>query len=332
VGSSDEREVLMSAESPPSAVVVVAGSLMMDLVVRTPHRPKRGETVFGTGFDMFLGGKGFNQAVAARRLGASVSMVGRVGRDSFGHALREALQREGIDDGGLSADLKTGTGVAIPIIEPSGENSIICVPRSNMCLTSAEVERSRAVIEQARVLLLQLEIPVEASLAAARLAVRAGARVLLNTAPVGEVPDELRRMVDVLIANEPEATALTGVPVRSVDDALDAARRLRARADQIGIVTLGERGAVLCTNDRNLYQPAHAVSVCDTTGAGDAFCAAFAVRLAECDDVVEALAWGNAAGGCAVTTLGAEPSLPTRAAVLALLGAQSDAEKKDTRE
>jgi ribokinase len=285
---------------------------MMDLVMRVARRPERGETVFGSEFGMFLGGKGFNQAVAARRLGAAVAMVGRVGDDDFGRRLRAALEREGVDAAGLVTDPEAGTGVAAPVIEANGENSIISVPRANMHLTPGDVEASAPAFEGARAVLLQLEVPVETSLAAARLGRRAGACVLLNTAPAAPVPEELLDAADLLVANEVEAAMLTGQAVGSVEGALAAAERLRRRRDQAAIVTLGGEGAVVVAEGLRLHAPAFPVPVRDTTGAGDAFCSALALRLAETDDLAEALRWANAAGACAVMTLGAEPSLPRR--------------------
>jgi ribokinase len=312
--------------------IIVAGSLMMDLVVRVPRRPRRGETVFGTGFDMFLGGKGFNQAIAARRMGANVTLIGRVGDDDFGRALTDALTREGIDAGGLVVDREAGTGVAVPLIDPTGDNSIISVPRANMRLTAADVEQAAAAFASAGAVLLQLETSTEASLAAAQLGRRHGAIVLLNTAPAGDVPTALLEAADILIANEIEAAALTGEPVTTVAQAIAAAERLRLRSEQTAIVTLGALGAIVAHAGRNDHVPAYPVDALDATGAGDAFCAALAVRLVETGDLDEALRWGNAAGACAVTRLGAEPSLPRRSSVGALLAESSRTETSDARE
>jgi ribokinase len=312
--------------------IVVAGSLMMDLVVRTPRRPARGETVFGTDFGMFLGGKGFNQAIAARRLGAVVSMIGRVGDDQFGRDLRGALIREGIDAGGLAVDPAVGTGVAIPIIDPSGDNSIISVPRANMRLAPEDVERVGTAFETAQAVLVQMEVSVEASLAAARAGQRSGARILLNAAPAGDVPHALLDAADVLIANESEAETLTGLTVATVADAFAAAERLRVRSTQVAVITLGPLGAVAMGPALRHHGPAHSVVVRDTTGAGDAFCAALAVGLVETEDFVTALGWANAAGACAVTVLGAEPSLPQRQAVLDRMAEMSETERKASRD
>ena len=302
-------------------LVAVVGSLMMDLVIRVPRRPEPGQTIFGTDFGMFLGGKGFNQAVAARRLGASVRMIGRVGDDDFGRALRAALEREGIEAAGLVTDAEVGTGVAAPLIEESGENSIVSVPRANMRLTPADVEA--AALVQTDIVLLQMEVPPQASLAAARRARAMGARVVLNTAPAGDLPAALHAAADIVVANENEAALLTGLAVQTVEQAFAAAERLRRTTAQTAVITLGGQGAVAVGESLHEHQPAHTVVVRDTTGAGDAYCGALAVRLVETGDLREALVWANAAGALAVTMLGAEPSLPSRSAVMALLRERS---------
>jgi ribokinase len=303
-----------SERSAPA--VAVSGSLMIDLVVRVPRRPRRGETVFGSEFGIFLGGKGFNQAVAARRLGATVAMIGRVGADDFGGRLRAALERERVDTRALVEDAEAGTGVALPMIDAQGDNSIVSVPRANLRLSPADIAAAAEQLDGCDALLLQMEVAVPATVAAARRARAAGARVLFNAAPQAPVPEELLEQAHVLVVNETEAEGLTGAAVPDVDAALVVAERLTAGGRRLAVVTLGARGAVLAGAGLREYLPAHVVSVRDSTGAGDAFCGALAVRLCERDDPRDALAWANAAGACAVTRDGAEPSLPERAAVL----------------
>ena len=304
---------------PLPASVLVVGSLIMDLVMRVPHHPAPGETVIGSDFGMFLGGKGFNQAVAARRMGARVAMIGRVGADGFGRSLRAALRREEIDVRGLRTDRETGTGVAAPLIDPAGQNSIVVVPRANWRLTPADVERMRARFQGVDCVLLQQEVPFPALAAAIRLARDAGARVLLNAAPARATPRELLAAVDVLIVNESEASLLMGQSVTNADSAFAAALALQRSSGQSVVITLGERGAAALTAGERIVLPAITVPAVDSTGAGDAFCGALAVRLGETGDLREALHWANAAGACAVMQLGAEPSLPRRADVLARL-------------
>lgn len=294
-----------------TARIVVVGSLMMDLVLRVPRRPAAGETVFGMSFGMYLGGKGFNQAVAARRLGANVAMIGRVGADAFGDSLCSALAREQINAVGVQADEAEGTGVAVPVIDAAGENSIIAVPRANMRLTPAHIEAAWSAVGAAQIVLMQMETPSDALMAAATLARAAGALVLLNVAPAGDVPEPLLRAADYIIANEHEAHALTGRAVCDIASASDAVVRLRGWARRGAVVTLGPLGAVAVTEGEPIHAPAYPAIVVDTTGAGDTFCAAFAGRLAAGAAIADALRWANAAGACAVSRLGAEPSLPT---------------------
>jgi ribokinase len=299
--------------------VCVVGSFMTDLVMRVARRPQTGETVRAEEFGIFLGGKGFNQAVAARRLGARVAIIGRVGADEFGSRFLDALAREGIEAAGVIRDPDEGTGIATPVVDATGANSIIIAPRANLRLTPADVEACAAAIVGADVLILQLEVPPEASMAAARIARAAGRRVVLNPAPVMPFPDELLHLADVVTPNEVEAAALAGMAVTGPDSGFMAAAALLARGARAAVVTLGAAGCVVATAHVRAHLPAFAVEAVDTTAAGDAFTAALAVRLAEAGDLLEAARWGNAAGACAVGRLGAEPSLPPRTAVVAML-------------
>lgn len=299
--------------------VAVVGSFVTDLVIRAPRRPRPGETLIGHSLDIFLGGKGFNQAVAAARLGAEVTMIGRVGNDAFGDRFLEALNREGIHADYVIRDPQQGTGVASPLVEDSGENSIVQVPRANAALSPADIERAASALAQCAVLLAQLEVPPAASLRAAQIATAAGARFILNPAPARQDAADLIRLADVLVPNEVEAIGLVGVTPHSGADPAEAARRLRAQGVPVVIVTLGERGALLVTEAGEQVFPAYSVNVVDTTAAGDAFCGALAVALAEGRDLAGAVRFANAAGALAVTRLGAEPSLPRREEVERLL-------------
>jgi ribokinase len=298
---------------------------MMDLVARASRRPAPGETLLGESFEMFLGGKGFNQAVAAARAGAATAMVGRVGDDEFGGRFLAALEREGVDASCVRRDAALGTGVGLPLVEASGANSIVVVPRANRRVGEEDVRAARPWIEAARVLLLQLELPEETALAAARLARGAGRTVLLNPAPAGERGlGAFAGLVDCVIPNEGEAERLTGVRCED-EDGVRAA--VRALADQTGargvVLTLGERGAVVACEGRLEHVAPHAVPCVDSVGAGDAFCGALAARLALGAPLGEAVRWGNAAGALAVTRAGAEPSMPRAGETRALLEAAS---------
>jgi ribokinase len=242
-------------------------------------------------------------------------MVGRVGGDAFGDVFFQLMEREGIDHRFVARDETVGTSLGIPMIDPNGDNSIIGIPRANTRFAPKEVEAASEAIAQARVLLLQLESPVEASRRAAQVARQAGAAVVLNPAPAHQPIEALLsdNLIDWLIPNEIEAEMLAGVPVRSIDDARAAARALLARGIGQGvIITLGAQGAVAVTRDGEWHAPAFSVTPVDPTGAGDAFCGAFAVALAQGRPIEQALRFANAAGALCVTVAGAEPSLPKR--------------------
>jgi ribokinase len=289
---------------------------MMDLVSRSDRLPGPGETVLGTSFETVVGGKGFNQAVAAARSGASVSFVGRVGADPYGAAFLAQLAAEGIDAAGVVIDAAVGTGVGLPRVDAAGQNSIVVVPRANMAMTPDDIDVAADLIEGASVVLLQLEIPLACVARAAELARRAGALVLLNPAPAAAgffVP------ADVVIPNESEAAALSGLPLGTDDAELAAAVRYAVGADRV-VLTVGERGVVVVGPDGVSAESGHAVDCIDTVGAGDAFCGALAARLAAGASFDEAVRFGNAAGALAVTRPGGAPAMPSSAEVAALLG------------
>lgn len=291
-----------------TATVCVVGSFMIDLVSRTHRRPGAGETVVGTSFATFLGGKGYNQAVAARRAGADVSFVGRVGADAYGDAFREGLRAEGIDATHVVSDPDVGTGVGLPVIDDEGQNAIVIVPRANWSVTVEDVEAAHRAIAQADVLLLQLELPMAVVVAAAQLAHDAGTTVVLNPAPYDPVPAELLKLVDVLVPNETEAQALAGLPGTTGDVVRRLADQRRGRL----VVTLGDAGVVVCDDDGQLY----AVDACpvaetvDTVGAGDVFCGVLGTCLANGDTLITAAETANAAAAIAVTRTGSADAAP----------------------
>ncbi|MFO0553651.1 MAG: ribokinase [Polyangiaceae bacterium] len=300
--------------------VLVIGSLNCDLVMRGPRRPRKGETVMGTAFDVFVGGKGNNQAIAAARAGARVSMIGRVGTDGFGDTLLAMLRETGVDTAGVSRDPEVSTGVADIFVDEQGDNSICVAPQANGRLTPSLVEASAALFERRPVVLLQLEIPLDAVECAVRLARAAGCPIILNPAPAPTAGalDHLLSNLDVLVPNETELAALTG---KSSDDPESGVEELLNRGVGSVVATLGSRGAWLREKGHiGTMIPSHAVEVVDTTAAGDAFAGAFAARLAAGDDLRAAARWGVAAGALACTRLGAEPSLPHLTALRALLG------------
>ncbi len=301
-----------------SVTIAVLASFNMDLVMHGERRPPAGETLQSE-FSIFLGGKGFNQAVAARRLGAAVRVAGRVGDDDFGARFLDALDREGIDRRAVVTDPEAGTGVASIIVEPDGANSIVQAPRANRRLVPGDFARISRWFDGVDAALLNLETSMPAATEFARRARAAGARTLLNPAPAAAVPDELLALADVLVPNAAEAQALTGIPVARPEEAFGAAHVLRSPGPAAVVITLGGHGAVAVEGGVRLHVPAFRVSVVDTVGAGDAFCAALAVRLGEGARLLDAVEFANAAGALATTRAGAEPSMPPRRDVEALL-------------
>ena len=294
--------------------VCVVGSFVIDLVFKVKRRPGPGETMLADDFGMFLGGKGFNQAVGARRLGADVSMVGRVGKDQFGDMFLAKLAQEGIDSSHVTRDPESGTAIASPIIDASGQNSIIAAPRANMCVTPDDVSAAEEQIAAADVLMLQFEIPVAASRTAAEIARHHDTLVLLDPAPVEHGFERFAAPMDYIVPNETEAHMLTG---RMTPE--EAGAVLLPETRHGVIISLGEQGAMAVDRAALHRFPAHKVKVVDTTGAGDAFRAGLAVKIAEGSSLNEAVRFANACGALACTIMGAEPSMPKRQAVETVL-------------
>ena len=299
--------------------VTVVGSFMYDLVATAPRRPKTGETLIGDSFGMFLGGKGSNQAIAASRTGASVTMVGRLGNDLFGDQFLEKLSEEGINTDFVVQDTKNGTGVGMPLIDSSGQNSIVIIPQANMATTVKNIDKAESVIADSDVLVLQCEVPMEANKRAAEIANKNDTLVILNPAPACEIPDAILSLTDLLTPNESETEILTGMPTHSNEQAIEAAHNLLSKGIETVILTLGSRGSFFLTEKMDKLIPAYSVNVIDTTAAGDAYCGALAASLAKGTHIEEAVKIANAAGALAVTKLGAEPSLPTKKAIDQLL-------------
>ena len=294
--------------------VTVVGSLNMDLVVRAPRLPQGGETLAGSTFAQVAGGKGGNQAVAAARLGAQVSMLGCLGADANGAQLRAGLEAEGIDCTAVETGTQA-TGVALIVVDDASQNAIVIVAGSNGEVTPETIVRHEAELAAANVVICQLETPpdtVRAALAAAR---RLGKTVILNPAPAtGPLPADWLPLIDYLIPNELEAAALTGLPVNSPEDAAKAAAALRASGARNVLVTLGPRGvhATLDGAAPALYEVPQVKAV-DTTAAGDTFIGGFAAQLAQGESVDAAIRFAQRAAALSVTRAGAQPSIPTRA-------------------
>jgi ribokinase len=315
--------------------VVVLGSTITDLVARAPRLPIPGEAVIGDDFATFLGGKGFNQAVAAARLGASVHMIGRVGTDTFGDAFSSALSDEGIDNLHLTRDADIGTGTACVMLgTDTGQNAIIVLPRANLTLAADMVEQAiqsihfqASTLANTSVFMAQCEMRMATIAAGLRCARSVGMTTIFNAAPVPRepFPDDLFTYVDILVVNESEAAGLSETPVDSPQGARRAATRLLAKGVKNTIITLGAKGCAWSSNEYGEGQISHRwirsipVTQVDATAAGDAFCGALAAKFAEGLVMSEALHWAIAAGAVAVTRLGALPSLPTTEEVEGML-------------
>ena len=290
----------------------------MDLIGVGPKLPMPGETVIGERFYTAPGGKGANQAVAAAKLGANVRMVGRVGTDTFGPTLLEQLRGYGIDVRGVAEDPDNPSGIAIILLDAHRQNHIVAIYGANAACDDSQLAAAKSALEGADTLLLQLEVPFELSLAAAKYARSQGVRVVWDPSPALDQIREAYPAVDVLTPNQTEASFLTGIAVTDVGSAKVAAERLLDAGVPAVVVKLGESGAYYATSGESGQVPPHRVEAVDTVAAGDAFGAALAVALSEGRSLVEAVRFGAAAGALAVTRPGAQEAMPSRHEVEAL--------------
>ncbi|MBE82890.1 MAG: ribokinase [Gemmatimonadetes bacterium] len=299
-----------------SGSVLVVGSTNMDLIVRAGRLPVPGETVLGGEFVQARGGKGANQAVAAARSGAQVAILTAIGRDAFGRESLNGFTQEGIDTSSVQRrDLPTG--VALITVNQEGENCIVVAPGANGSLDAATVE---AAYPSAKpdVCVCQLETPLEGVQAALEHASRAGSLTILNPAPAKKPDPALLLKVDCLTPNESETETLTGIRPDSIDSATKAGAILREQGVGTAIITMGAKGAVLVDSQGVCHQPSPEVETIDTTAAGDTFTGSLAARVAQGDNLREALRYACCSGALAVTRMGAQPSIPCAAAVSSL--------------
>jgi len=305
--------------------VLVVGSINLDLIVRCREVPRRGETVHGEEFHTAPGGKGANQAVACARLGADVTMVGRVGEDGFGRSLRAGLAGEGIDAAPVTTDPAAATGVALILLEQDGSNRIVIVGGANARLGAEEAARARELLDSCDAVLTQLEIPLPVVREVLLAARQRGALSVLDAGAATPEAAELGLpgLVDVLSPNEPEAEALTGLAIHNLEEARTAAQALREMGARDVVIKLGRAGAWWSGAAGEGHFPAFSVTPVDTTAAGDAFTACLTVSLARGLPMSDAIVRANAAGALACLTLGAQPSMPTAGEVEAFLAKQS---------
>ena len=288
-------------------MIVVVGSSNIDLVASVDRLPSRGETVLGYRFAQSFGGKGANQAVAAARAGANVAFLSKLGEDANGLLIEQHLAAQGLSRPVLLRDDEAPTGVAMILVDRAGENQSAVVSGSNGRLSPTDVRQHRALIAGARVLLVQLEIPLETVFEALRLGRECGLTTMLNPAPAAQLSSDLLRLIDILTPNETEAQALT-----SSADPAEAARILTDRGVGIVVVTCGANGAFLTTGNDVTHIPGFLVETIDSTGAGDAFNGALACAVAEGVPIKSAIERANAAGALATTGRGAQESMPTK--------------------
>jgi ribokinase len=304
--------------------VVVFGSLNMDLVVRTPRLPAAAETITGHEFFTAPGGKGANQAVAVARLGAPTKMVGRVGGDAFGRELRQNLTAAGVDVSAVFTDTTVSSGVAVIAVDDNAQNNIIIVPGANSQIGQDDLDRVETSLAGAKVLLLQLEVPLDAVVAAARLAHERGITVVLDPAPAQELPPELYTLVDIITPNEIEAGQLVGLAIKNPEDAAGVAKMLLSLGVQTVMVKMGALGVIYALAESEpVFVPAFEINAVDSVAAGDAFNGGLAAALVAGQPLPEAVRWGAAAGALSATKMGAQASMPPRAEFDAFLSQQA---------
>ncbi|MCA3554711.1 ribokinase [Aestuariivirga sp.] len=299
--------------------IAVVGSINMDVTAYMYRLPKPGETLHGKDYIVGLGGKGANQAVAATKLGSDVAFIGRIGADDFGKSAERALKYYGLDLSLIAKDHDGATGIAIINVGEGGENYISVIAGSNFHVDVSDVEMGRAALEQAKVLLLQLEVPLEASLAAAAIVRAHGGTVILDPAPAKDLDPSVLRAIDIITPNEAEAGQLLGWQPRTPEEGLRAAKELRARGVATAVVKLGGKGLAVAGEGIEKTLPAFKVTPIDTVAAGDSFNGGLAHALEQGQGIEMALRYAAACGALSTTRMGAAEAAPTSAEVEAFL-------------
>ncbi|WP_312664728.1 ribokinase [Pantoea sp. CTOTU49201] len=305
-----------------SAKLAVLGSINADHILNLAHFPRPGETVIGKQYQIAFGGKGANQAVAAGRAGADIAFIACVGADDIGERIRQQLQQDRIDTAPVETVADESTGVAMIFVNGEGENNIGIYSGANAALTPTRVAQHQQVIADADALLMQLESPLESVLAAAKIARAQQTQVILNPAPATALSDELLALIDIITPNETEAEILTGIAVKSDEDAARAAAALHAKGIDTVLITLGRRGVWLSEQGNGMRIPGFSVQAIDTIAAGDTFNGAFITARLEGVPMHDAVRFAHAAAAIAVTRPGAQPSVPWRTEIDAFLQQQ----------
>ncbi|HOJ09394.1 MAG TPA: ribokinase [Clostridiales bacterium] len=300
--------------------ILVVGSLNIDFVINVDEMPKTGETVLGNNLEFIPGGKGANQAYAAGKLGASIAMIGAVGRDIYGTILVDNLTSVGVDTTAIARLDNQKTGSAFIVVNKQGHNRIIVISGANKCISIDIINRHINMIQESDIIIMQLEIPMDVVIYVAKIAKQMGKLVILDPAPAPEfLPDELIQNVDILKPNETELARLTGCSIYTIEDIVSGANKLVNRGVPTVIVTLGERGAVMVNRDGWVHKTVSSVKAVDTTAAGDGFIAALALGLTREMSIDEAIDFGNSVSTLVVTRKGAQTSIPTMDEVKLLL-------------
>ncbi len=299
--------------------IIVVGSSNTDMVVKTSHLPRPGETVIGGEFITAGGGKGANQAVAAARAGGDVYFIARVGDDHLGKSAINGFRKEKIKTDFVYIDKKAPSGVALIVVDEKGENSIAVAPGANSRLMPVDIRKAKNIIKSAKVLLVQLEIPIKTVVEAVSIAADNGIKTILNPAPAMPLPDALLNKISIITPNETEAEILTGIKIVDGQTAKAAAIELRKKGVSTVIITLGEKGAYLHNEEISALIPSIKVKAVDTTAAGDIFNGSLAVSIAEEKPMIQAVRFANIAAAISVTKIGAQPSAPKRNQILRLL-------------
>lgn len=290
----------------------VLGSINVDHVIRVPYFPKAGETLTGYDYQIAYGGKGANQAVAAARCGANVSFIGAIGDDQIGQTMKQAFEQDGIDTSAISVIQNQSTGLAMIQVADSGQNSIVISSGANADLSEALVEQHKSHIEQADILLMQLESPLQAVNLATKFAKSAGVKVVLNPAPAQPLPDSLLSHIDIITPNETEAEILTGIKVTDEQTATVAAKYFHQLGIEVVLITLGSKGVYYSEKGQGEIIPGFRVDAVDTTAAGDTFNGAFVTALLEGKSAKDAIRFAHAAAAISVTRMGAQTAIPRR--------------------
>ncbi len=292
--------------------IAVIGSSNTDMVIKSTTLPAPGETILGGDFFMNPGGKGATQAVAAARLNGKVTLIAKIGNDVFGREAKQIFENNHINTEFLTIDPIHPSGVALITVDAQAENCIVVAPGANSYLNNQDIDAARNEILRSKLILMQLEIPIETVEYVANIACEAGIKIILNPAPARKISDELLSQLYMITPNETEAELISGIAVHDIDSAEQAARNLYHRGVKVVIITLGSKGALLFTGDKAILIPSPAVNALDTTAAGDVFNGAMAVAISEGMDFEEAVNFACKAASISVTHMGAQSSAPNR--------------------